>query len=78
MTDCGRHVAPEQQPLGQLSGSHPEHTPALHVSPVGQREHASPAAPHAAGSLPVAHTLPSQHPALHELASHTHAPATQR
>jgi hypothetical protein len=50
--DCGRHDAPEQQPLAQLVALHPEHTPSVHISPAGQTEQSRPALPHALVSLP--------------------------
>ncbi len=71
----GKQDAPEQHPSAQLAALQPEQTPAAHICPVGHAEHARPALPHAALSLPGRHTLPAQQPDAHETASQTHVPA---
>jgi hypothetical protein len=74
--DCGRHVGPEQHPLGQLAIVQPLHAPAAQVSPSGHAAHAWPAPPQAVASLPERQTLPSQQPA-HDAESQTHVPSSQ-
>lgn len=76
--DCGKHIEPVQQPFMHVVASHPLHAPAVHVSPVGQGEHARPALPHAVGSVPGRHTVPSQQPLAHDVASQMHVPAAEQ
>lgn len=78
IVECGRQVAPVQQPSGQLVASQPEQAPPLQVWPVGHASHAWPALPQKPGSLPVRHWLPSQQPDGQLVASHTHVPAASQ
>jgi hypothetical protein len=78
-------VLPEQQPVGQLSGPHAcgWQRPLWQTRPgwFAQFWHASPPAPHALFWLPIAQTLPTQHPAhgvgLLQSVPATHAPPEQ-
>lgn len=73
----GAHVAPLQQPLGQVAAEHPEHTPELHVDDEGHSAHVEPPTPHASLVVPALHVVPSQQPA-HDAPSQTHSPSSQR
>jgi hypothetical protein len=73
----GAHVAPWQQPVGQLEALHPLHAPLLQVWPVGHMAHMPPAAPHALGFVPGWHVLPWQHPVGHDVASQMQLPPEQ-
>jgi hypothetical protein len=53
-----------------------EHAPLWHVSAPGHAEQAPPPTPHIAGSVPVAHVAPLQHPVAHDAGVQTHAPPT--
>lgn len=78
MGDGCRQLAPEQHPPGQVALLQPLQTPASHVSPAAHTSHARPALPHAITSVPGRHVSPSQQPLAHDVASQTHAPASQR
>lgn len=73
----GVHAAPLQHPLAQVAALQLLQVPALHVSPALHAVHALPPEPQALALLPDVHSSPLQHPA-HEVASHLHAPPTQR
>jgi hypothetical protein len=67
-------VVPEQHPFGQ---THVLQAPPVHVSPGPHAPHAWPAFPHSVTEVPGSHTVPSQQPLAHDVASHVHCPPTQ-
>jgi hypothetical protein len=74
---AGMHVAPEQQPLGQLPALQPLHAPPAQVC-APQSWQAPPPLPQLVSAVPGRQAPPAQQPFGHEVASHTHAPPTQR
>jgi hypothetical protein len=77
-SDGGLHVAPEQQPPGQLVALHPLQRPAAQVWPAGQVSQALPPAPHDIGLSPATHVPAAQQPPGHDVPSHTQVLARQR
>jgi hypothetical protein len=72
------HVAPAQQPKGQLKIVQPVQVPAsLQSCSDGHAVHPEPPEPHIPLVLPGSHVLPAQHPLGHEVPLHTHVPARQ-
>ena len=66
-------LPPQTAPV--QSGTHTQ-LPPLQLDPWEQATHAEPPAPHALGSVPLAHTPPPQQPE-HDVKSHSHTPAMQ-
>jgi hypothetical protein len=77
-TEGGLHVAPEQQPFGQVVPLQPLHTPPTHNCAPGQLSHAPPPVPHDVALLPGRQAPAAQHPPAHEVPSHTQVLAMQR
>ena len=65
------HAFPEQ------SGTQ-THEPWVQLQPFGQTAQARPPVPHAVGLFPSSQPPPPHHPPAQDVASHRHAPATQR
>lgn len=76
VTFAGRHVAPEQQPVGHVSARQAGQVPPLH-EPGKQLSHCNPPAPQRLSSLPGSHVAPLQQPP-HVEGSHTQTPPAQR
>lgn len=73
---AGRHVAPLQHPLGQVTELQLSQTPAVQPTPP-QLSHAAPPLPHLEGRSPGRQLFRLQQPA-HERPSHTQVPPSQR
>jgi hypothetical protein len=72
------HVAPEQQPFGQLMALHPLQAPELHICPAGQVSQRPPPVPHEAGVSPARQIPLAQQPFGQEVPSHTQVLPMQR
>ena len=73
-----RHTPPaSQHPLGHEVASQTQAVP-LQRCPEGHITHATPPAPHAAGSSVVMQVVPLQHPFAHDVPSHTQVVPLQR
>ena len=72
------HIAPEQQPFGQVVGLQPEQVPPLHESPPGQAVQGPPPVPQADAELPFSQVLPAQQPVGQLVESQMQLPSWQR